>query len=134
MEVPFDVEKEFGSKKPKVKALIEGIPYRGTLVRMGSECHILGILKGIREKSGKDIGDAVRVTLEADTEERAVEVPQELLIALKEENAALAYFNSLSYTHKREYVNCILEAKREQTRVKRVEKVVEMLRQGKKGM
>ncbi len=48
VEVPFDVEKVFGSKRPKVKALIEGIPYRGTLVRMGSECHMLPVLKDIR--------------------------------------------------------------------------------------
>jgi hypothetical protein len=40
VEIPFYVEKEFGPKHPKVKAMIEGVPYRGTLVRMGSECHI----------------------------------------------------------------------------------------------
>ena len=45
VEIPFDVEKEFGSKRPKVKAMIEGVPYRGTLVRMGSEHHMLLILK-----------------------------------------------------------------------------------------
>ena len=50
VEVPFDVEEAFGSKRPKVKAMIEGVPYRGTLMRMGSECHILGILKDIREQ------------------------------------------------------------------------------------
>ena len=35
VEVPFDVEKAFGSKKPKVKAIIDGVPYRGTLVQNG---------------------------------------------------------------------------------------------------
>ena len=56
VEVPFDVEQAFGSKKPKVMATIEGVPYRGTLVRMGTECHVLIILKGIREQIGKTFG------------------------------------------------------------------------------
>ncbi len=134
VEVPFDVEKEYGSKKPKVKALIEGIPYRGTLMRMGSKYHILGILKSIREQIGKTFGDEVEVTLEPDTEERTVEVPPELQNVLKKEKAARAYFDSLSYTHRREYVNYILEAKREETRLRRVEKVVGMLKEGRKGI
>ena len=66
VEVPFDVEAAFGSKKPKVKALIEGVPYRGTLVRMGSEKHLLLILKSIREQIGKTFGDEVKVSVEAD--------------------------------------------------------------------
>lgn len=73
VEVPFDVEAEFGSKKPKVKATIEGVSYRGTLVRMGTECHLLLILKSIREQVGKTFGDEVKVTVEPDTEPRVVE-------------------------------------------------------------
>lgn len=134
VEVPFDVEKEYGSKRPKVKALIEGLPYRGMLVRMGTECHLLLILKSIREQSGRTFGDEVKVTLEPDTEARIIEVPPDLQKALKKEKAAQAYFNSLAYTHRREYVNYILEAKREETRLRRVEKVVGMLREGKKGI
>jgi hypothetical protein len=45
VEVPFDVEAVFGSKRPKVRAMIEGVPYRGILTRMGTDCHILGIRK-----------------------------------------------------------------------------------------
>ncbi len=59
VDVPFDVEKEFGVKKPRVRALIEGVPYRGLLTRMGSEHHILIILKGIREQIGKTFGDEI---------------------------------------------------------------------------
>jgi hypothetical protein len=47
VEVPFDVEKAFGAKKPKVKATFEGVPYRGILARMGTDYHILIILKSI---------------------------------------------------------------------------------------
>ena len=134
VEVPFDVEKEFGSRRPKVKATIEGIPYRGTLTRMGTECHILGILKSIREQAGKGIGDEVEVSLEPDIEPRLIEVPIDLQEALKKEKAAGEFFDSLSYTHRREYVNYLLEAKRSETRLKRVDKVIEMLKQGKRGI
>ncbi len=134
VEVPFDVEKEFGSKKPKVKALIEGIPYRGTLVRMGTECHLLLVLKSIREQAGKTFGDEIKVTVEPDTEERVIEVPAELKTAFKVEKEAKASFEKLSYTHKREYVTWINEAKKEETRHKRITKTIEMLKKGRKAV
>ncbi|MBI5353235.1 MAG: DUF1905 domain-containing protein [Chloroflexi bacterium] len=132
VEIPFDVEKEFGSKRPKVKAMIEGVPYRGTLVRMGSECHMLLILKGIREKIGKTFGDEVKITVEADVEPRVVEIPTELRKIFKTEKEAKAYFDKLAYTHQREYVTWINEAKRDETRRSRILKTMEMLKQSKK--
>lgn len=132
VEVPFDVEKEFGSKKPRIKALIEGIPYRGTLVRMGTDCHLLLVLKSIREQAGKTFGDEVKVTVEPDTEERLIEIPAELKKAFKVEKEAKAFFDKLSYTHQREYVMWINEAKKEETRQSRITKTIEMLKQGKK--
>lgn len=48
--IPFDVERAFGKKRVPVRATIDGVPYRGSLVRMGGECHILGILKSVRAK------------------------------------------------------------------------------------
>ena len=78
VEVPFDVEAAFGSKRPKVKAMIEGIPYRGTLTRMGTDCHVLGIRKEIREQIGKTFGDEVTIMLESDTEPRVVEITAQL--------------------------------------------------------
>jgi hypothetical protein len=132
VEVPFDVEAVFGSKKPKVKAMIEGVPYRGILTRMGTEYHMLIILKGIREQIGKTFGDEVRITVEPDTEPRVIEVPADLKKAFRTEKDAKALFEKLSYTHQREYVMWINEAKREETRQNRIAKTVEMLKQGKK--
>lgn len=132
VEVPFDVEQEFGSKKPKVKALIEGVPYRGTLVRMGTDCHLLLVLKSIRQQVGKTFGDEIKVTVEPDTEERVIEVPAELKKAFKVEKEAKAFFDKLSYTHKREYVMWINEAKKEETRHNRIAKTIEMLKQSRK--
>ena len=131
VEIPFDVEKAFGSKRPKVKAVIGGIPYRGTLVRMGSECHILIILKGIREQVGKTFGDEIKITVEADTQPREIGIPRELLKELKKDKDAKSVFDKLSYTHQKEYVAWINEAKKEETRQNRVLKAVEMLNQKK---
>jgi hypothetical protein len=128
VEVPFDVEKAFGSKKPKIKAVIEGVPYRGLLVRMGGPNHILIILKGIREQIGKSFGDKVKIIVELDTEPRVVEIPSELAKAFKKEKAAEKYFKSLAYSHQREYVGYITEAKKEETRSRRVKQTIEMLK------
>lgn len=132
VEIPFDVEKAFGSKRPKVKAMIENVPYRGILTRMGGDHHILIILKGIREQIGKTFGDEIKVTVEPDTQPRVIEVPVELKNALNTEKEAKAFFDKLSYTHQREYVMWIDEAKREETRHNRIAKTVEMLKKGQK--
>src|SRR5918996_1575899 len=130
VEVPFDVEKEFGSKRPKVKATFEGVPYRGMLTRMGADCHILGIRKEIREQVGKTFGDEIKVTVEPDTEPRVIEVPADLKKVFKTDKEGKALFEKLSYTHQREYVMWINEAKKEETRQNRIVKTIEMLKQG----
>jgi hypothetical protein len=131
VEVPFDVEKAFGSKRPKVKAMIEGVAYRGTLVRMGSESHLLLILKGIRGQVGKTFGDEINITVEADTEPREVEIPKDLLKELKKDKSAAVNFDKLAYTHQKEYVKWIEDAKKQETRHARVVKTIEMLKKGK---
>jgi hypothetical protein len=142
VRIPFDVEQAFGKKRVPVKATIDGEPYRGTLavsprragsrgpngVRMGEPCHILGVLKEIRQKIGKDFGDEVEVTLEEDTEPRVVKVPPDFQQALDQEPVAKAVFQKMAYTHQREYVHAILEAKREETRRNRIAKAIEMLK------
>lgn len=126
--LPFDVEAEFGSKRPKVSVTFDGVAYRGTAVRMGSPDHMLIIRKDIREQIGKQPGDDVEVTIELDTEPRVVEVPDDFVEALKPFPAALEFFDGLSFTHQKEYVRWITEAKRVETRERRIAKGVEMLR------
>jgi hypothetical protein len=132
VEVPFDVEEAFGSKRPKVKAMIEGVPYRGILTRMGGEHHLLIILKEIREQIGKTFGDEVKISVEPDTKPRLIEIPKDLTKELKKDKEAKAFFDKLSYTHQREYVTWINEAKREETRQNRVVKTIDMLKKGQK--
>lgn len=134
VEVPFDVEKAFGAKKPKVKADIEGVPYRGVLTRMGTEFHMLIILKSIREQIGKTFGDEIKVTVELDTEPRVLEIPKDFMKELKKDKDAKAFFDKLSYTHQREYVMWIEEAKKDETRARRILRSIEMLKQGKRGV
>jgi len=122
--IPFDVEKTFGKKRVKIKATIEGEPYRGTLVRMGNPNHMLLVLKEIREKIGKSFGDEVNVELEEDLDPRQVDLPPDLQQALEANPKAQAYFNQLSYTHQREYVLWVTEAKRDQTRLDRVQRTI----------
>jgi Bacteriocin-protection, YdeI or OmpD-Associated/Domain of unknown function (DUF1905) len=131
VSVPFDVEQVFGKKRVKVKATLQGAPYRGTLVRMGGPHHMLPVLKEIREKIGKSFGDEIEVVVEEDTEPRQVEVPPDLQQALESDPEAKAFFAQLSYTHQREYVRWIIEAKRNQTRQDRIHRAIEMLKQGK---
>ncbi|OGN90632.1 MAG: hypothetical protein A2158_08495 [Chloroflexi bacterium RBG_13_46_14] len=63
VEIPFDVKVEFGRGRVPVTATFDGIPYDGSLVKMGTSCHIIGIRKDIRAKIGKQAGDKVKVTL-----------------------------------------------------------------------
>ena len=132
VEIPFDVEQAFGRKRVPVRATIGGEPYRGSLVRMGTECHILGIRMDIRAKIGRDVGDEVDVVLEEDTDERVVDVPDDLSTALAQHADAAALFERLSYSHRREYVQWITEAKRDATRMARIDRTVAMLKAGKK--
>ena len=62
-EFDFDVRKEFGKGRVKVHALFDGVPYEGSLVRMKTPCHIIGVRKDIRAKIGKQPGDTVHVVI-----------------------------------------------------------------------
>ena len=64
VEFPYDVRQEFGRGRVKVHATFDGIPYDGSLVRMGTPGHIIGVLKEIRRQLGKQPGDSIHVTIE----------------------------------------------------------------------
>jgi hypothetical protein len=129
--IPFDVEQVYGKMRVKIKATIEGEPYRGTLVRMGSPNHILIIIKDIREKIGKTFGDEIMIELEEDLELRKVELPPDLMRALQSAPQAQAFFDRLSFTHQKEYVQWVTDAKRPETRLERIRRTIELLMQGK---
>jgi len=132
VEIPFDVEQAFGASRVKVTATIDGEPYRGSLVRMGGDCHMLLVLKEIRQKIGKGAGDEVAVTVREDTEPRRVEVPADFRDALATREAARSFFERLSYTNQREYVAWITSARRDETRRSRITRALDMLADGKR--
>lgn len=125
---PYDVEKEFGTKgRVPIKATFNGVPYSGSLMKYGNPRHIIGILKPIRSQIGAEIGDPIQVEVWKDEMPRTIEVPAQLQHAM-EAGAVLTFFESLSYTHRKEYCRWISEAKTEQTRLKRIAKAIEMLK------
>ena len=129
---PYDVEKEFGTKgKVAVNVTFDGVPYKGSLFKYSYPQHILGILKSIREQIGKQPGDTVDLAIWKDEELRTVEIPADFRNRLKKESL-LPIFEKLSYTHRKEYCRWISEAKKEETRLRRLEKAVETLRNGMK--
>ena len=115
-----------GGGRIPVRASFDGVAYRGSIVSMGGGM-VLGMLKGIRSQLGKGDGDRVAVTVERDTGERTVDVPEDLAAALAAAGVREA-FDALSYSHRLEHVNAINEAKKPETRERRVAKAVEMLK------
>lgn len=132
-EFPYDTEKEFGKKgQIKVIATFNGFEYRGSLVKMEHPCHIIGITQEKRKQIGKGPGDIIHVTVMLDTEPRVVELPHDLKKLFEETPTAVSIYNKLSYTHQKEYVRWITEAKKQETRDTRLQKTIEMLLQGTK--
>jgi bifunctional DNA-binding transcriptional regulator/antitoxin component of YhaV-PrlF toxin-antitoxin module len=129
--IPFDVEKLYGKKRVKVLATFNGERYRGSLIRMGGPCHILGVQKAIRSRIGKSVGDTIEVTVEEDTAKREVVIPKDLKKALAENTGAMDTFHRLSYSHQKEYVEWIGKAKRMETRQDRIAQTIVRLFSGK---
>ncbi|WP_280392480.1 YdeI/OmpD-associated family protein [Nocardia brasiliensis] len=124
--VPAAVSAALGGGRVPVRATFDGIEYRGSIVDMGSgPC--LGVLKAIRTQLGKGPGDTVLVTVVRDDAERTVEVPDDLAAALHAAGLRAA-FDELSYSRRREHVTSVVDAKREDTRSRRIAKVVAELR------
>ncbi|MFR9239989.1 MAG: DUF1905 domain-containing protein [Clostridium baratii] len=127
IEIPFDVLEVYGSKRVKVKATFDGIEYRGSIVKMGTDCHIIGVTKEIREKINKTFGDTVFVTLEKDLVERIVEIPDDFKSKLEKNISANDFFNTLSFSCQKKYINYITSAKKDTTRNSRIIKSIEKL-------
>jgi Bacteriocin-protection, YdeI or OmpD-Associated/Domain of unknown function (DUF1905) len=126
--VPLDVPAVFGRARPPVRGTINGSPLRSTIAKYGDD-YFLVINRKVREAAGVAAAETVDVELELDTEPRIVRVPKDLAGALDKETRA--GFDRMSYTHRREYVEWIEEAKREETRRRRIAKAVELIGEGK---
>jgi hypothetical protein len=119
-----------GAKRFPVRARVNGYEWRTSVARMGGE-FLLGLNRAVREAAGVQAGDTVEVALELDEAPREVEVPPALATALETDPAAKAAFEALAFTHRKEYARWIEEAKREDTRARRVAQALEMIRAGR---
>ncbi|WP_288459536.1 YdeI/OmpD-associated family protein [uncultured Chryseobacterium sp.] len=136
VEFPFSTEEIFGKKgQVKIKAVFDDkVEYRGSLAKMKSDCHILGLTQEIRNKLGKTFGDEVSVYLLEDKEERVVEIAEDIVLLFNENPDAKVLFDKMSYTHRKEYIRWIEEAKKQETRENRKLKMIQMILDGKKGV
>jgi hypothetical protein len=136
VEFPFSAEKLFGKKgQVKIKALFDNkVEYRGSLTKMKSDCHILGLTQEVRKQLGKTFGDEIVVSLMEDQEERIVEIANDIAVVFNENPDAKNLFDKMSYTHRKEYIRWIEEAKKPETRETRKIRMIEMILSGKKGI
>jgi hypothetical protein len=133
IDIPFDVEKTFGARgRVPVRGTLNGAPFRSSVFKMGGDCHFMVVNRRMREAAGVKGGETVPVVMERDTEQRTVTPPADFARALKANREARATWDKLSYTHRREHVQHIEEAKKPETRQRRVEKSIELLAAGKK--
>jgi len=128
--IPFDVEKTFGKRgRVPVRGTINGVEYRSSVFRMGDAPYFMVVNRKFREAAGGlEAGETVSVVMERDDAPRTVEAPDDLDAALRTDPALLAAWAKLSFTHKREHVEAIESAKKPETRTRRIEKTVELLR------
>jgi Bacteriocin-protection, YdeI or OmpD-Associated/Domain of unknown function (DUF1905) len=119
-----------GAKRFPVAATIGDYTWRTTVTRMGGE-FLLGMSKAVRQGAGAQAGDTVDVLIELDEAPREVEVPEALSAALAGDQAAKEAYDALAYTHRKEFARWIAEAKKAETRDRRVAQAVEMLREGR---
>jgi len=133
VDVPPEVIEALGGKgRIPVTATFDGVPYRGWIVRMGGGA-VLGVQKAIMAEAGVSVGDTLTVVIRNDDAPRKVEVPNDLAEALGRDDVARAAFDGLSFSHKREHVDAINEAKRPETRARRIERTIQAMHQRASG-
>jgi hypothetical protein len=132
IQIDFDVEKAFGKRgRVPVRGTLNGAPFRGSLFPMGG-CHFMVVNRYLRAAAGVSGGETVPVVMERDDEPRTVEPPADFARALLGSKEAQAVWDKLSYTHRREHVEHIEEARKPETRQRRIEKSVTLLAAGRK--
>jgi hypothetical protein len=129
VELPADVlEALGGGKRFHVRGTLNGVDFASSTMSMGGGRVCLGLHKATREQAGVAPGDAVSLAVER-AERPEVQVPGELEDALAAHPEAAAAFERLAHTHRREYAQWVAEAKRPETRARRVQQTLDRLRE-----
>jgi Bacteriocin-protection, YdeI or OmpD-Associated/Domain of unknown function (DUF1905) len=131
IEIPNEVVEALGAgKKPPVKLRVNGYEYRSTVATIDGK-FMVGFNADHRAASGIKGGDEIDVEVELDTQPRTVDVPADLQAALDAEPKAKETFDRLSNSLKGYHVSQVTGAKTEETRQRRIEKSISVLREGK---
>jgi hypothetical protein len=135
LHIPFDVEKVWGNRaRVSVRGVINGFQFRTSIFPDGKGGHTMMVNKGMKDEGGAVPGRTVRVELERDTAPRIITIPADLKKALAKNSQASVVFKAFAPSHRRAYVDWITQAKRDETRIARIAKAVEMIAAGKKRM
>ena len=129
-EAPVDMRATFGRARPPLLVTVTGHTYRTTPGVYSARAYV-PLNRANRAAAGVQAGDEIEVVLALDTQPRTVDVPADLAAALAADTTAQERFAAMSYSHRHEYVDWIEEAKRSQTRARRVSACVERVRAGR---
>jgi hypothetical protein len=121
--VPFDPKSVFGKVRAPVRVSLNGYTYRSTIAAMGGTVCI-PLRRSNREAAGLEGGETLEVEIALDTEKRVVTAPRDLVQALKARPPAWERWRELSFTHQREYAEAIREARKSETRARRIAEAV----------
>ena len=127
--VPFDLKEAFGRARPPVKVTIGGHTWRTTPGVYDGVGYVV-VNRSVKAATGVDAPDRVSVEMDVDTEPRTVRVPADLRDALRAHDAAWKSFQKLSFSHRREYAEWVEEAKRPETRARRIAATLERAAKG----
>lgn len=130
VEVPDAVIAALGAgRRPPVVVEVDGYRYPSTPAVYGGRT-LLGFRREVREAAGLHVGQRVAVALELDERPREIAVPPDLVAALRADPRVEAAFAALSFTRRRESVQWVESARRDETRRRRIEQTVTALRPG----
>ncbi|MEW6210766.1 MAG: YdeI/OmpD-associated family protein [Acidobacteriota bacterium] len=128
--IPFNVEKTFGTRaRVPVRGTINGFEFRSSIFPTGDSHHYMVVNKKMREGARVRGGEMITVEMERDDAPRIITPPEDFEKALRKNKDARAAWEKLSYSHRKEYVKAIEEAKKPETRARRIEKAIEQIAQ-----
>jgi hypothetical protein len=124
---PFSAVGVFGTRaRVPVKFSVDGHVFRSTLAPMGG-CHMMVFNMQMRAETGYKAGDTIHIVMERDTEPRTIELPEDVENLLKADDSAYAVYQKYSYSHKKEIRDWINDAKKPETRARRIQLLLEKL-------
>jgi Bacteriocin-protection, YdeI or OmpD-Associated/Domain of unknown function (DUF1905) len=128
IELPANVIAELGGTRVRVRGRLNNVEFTSSTMPTGGGRACLGVHKATREAAGVAFGERAKVQLSRDDSPRDVQVPDELRTALEADRSLRAVFDSLSFSHRREYAEWIASAKKPETRERRVAETLRRLR------